>query len=57
MAVALGVRFFALIPALRYKDRAVVTMAGSGPQAAEVQTTPAALGQQADVENDKVVSH
>jgi hypothetical protein len=57
VAVALGVRFFALIPALRYKDRAVVTMTGSGPQAGQVQTTPSALGQQANVENDKVLAH
>jgi hypothetical protein len=55
--VALGVRFFALIPALRYKDRAVVTMTGSGPQAGQVKTTPSALGQQANVENDKVLAH
>ena len=57
VAVVLGVRFFGMIPALRYKDRAVVTTAGSGPQAAQLQTTPSALGHEANVENDKVLSH
>jgi hypothetical protein len=56
VAVVLGVRFFGMIPALRYKDRAVVTMAAGGPQAAQVPTTPGALGQQTKVENDKVLS-
>jgi Zn-dependent protease with chaperone function len=57
VAVVLGVRFFAMIPALRYKDRAVVTLVAPGPQAAQVRTTPNPLGQQAKVENDKVLSH
>jgi Zn-dependent protease with chaperone function len=57
VGVVLGVRLFAMIPALRYKDRAVVTIAAAGPQAAQVQTTPSALGQQAKVENDEVLSH
>lgn len=57
VAVTLGVRFFALIPALRYKDRAVVTTAGSGPQSAQVRTKPSALGQKANVENGKVLTH
>jgi len=55
VAVVLGVRFFGMIPALRYKDRAVVTMAAPEPQAAP--TTPSALGRQAKVENDEVLSH
>jgi Zn-dependent protease with chaperone function len=55
VAVVLGVRFFGMIPALRYKDRAVVTMAAPEPQAAP--TTPSALGRQANVENDEVLSH
>jgi hypothetical protein len=57
VAVVLGVRFFAMIPALRYKDRAVVTTAAPGPQAAQVRTTPSALGQQVKIENDEVLSH
>jgi Zn-dependent protease with chaperone function len=57
VTVVLVVRFFAMIPALRYKDRAAVTIAASRPQAAPVQTAPDAPGQPAKVENDKVFSH
>jgi len=56
VAVVLVVRFFAMIPALRYKDRAVVTTAAWRPPA-PVRTAPNAPGQPAKVENDKVLSH
>jgi Zn-dependent protease with chaperone function len=57
VAVVLGVRILAMIPALRYQDQAVVTVAASGPQAAQVQVTPSARGPQGKVENDEVLSH
>jgi Zn-dependent protease with chaperone function len=57
VAVALVVRFIALIPALRYKDQAVVTIAPSRAHTSQVSPTPTAPSQPTKVENDKVLSH
>ncbi len=57
VAVVLLVRFFAMIPALRYKDHAIVTIAPSRAQASQVNVTPSTQAQPAKVENDKAFSH
>jgi Zn-dependent protease with chaperone function len=57
VGVVLVVRFLAMIPALRYKDQAVVTLAPSHSQAQQVSATPSAPSQPRKVENDKVLTH
>jgi Zn-dependent protease with chaperone function len=57
VAVVLLVRFIAMIPALRYKDRAVVTIAPSRAQASQVDATPSDQAKPAKLESDKVFSH
>jgi hypothetical protein len=57
VAVVLLVRFFAMIPALRYKDQAIVTIAPSRAQTSQINATPGTQAQPAKVENDKVFSH
>jgi hypothetical protein len=57
VAVALVVRFIAMIPVLRYKDMAIVTIAPSRAQASQVAATPGTQAPPAKVENDKVFSH
>jgi hypothetical protein len=51
------VRFLAIIPALRYKDQAVVTLAPSHPQTQQLSAAPSAPSQPSKVENDKVFTH
>jgi hypothetical protein len=53
----LVVRFVAMIPGLRYKDRAMVTLAPSKAQAPQVNPTQNTQGQPTQIENDKVLTH
>jgi Zn-dependent protease with chaperone function len=57
VAVALAVRFIAMIPVLRYKDMAIVTISPSRAQASQVAATPGTQAQPAKVETDKVLLH
>ncbi len=59
VAVVLVVRFFAMIPSLRYKDQAIVTIAPPRTQTAPANapSQPSAITQPRKVENDKVLTH
>jgi Zn-dependent protease with chaperone function len=57
VGVVLVVRFLAIIPALRYKDQAVVTLAPSRSQTQQAGATPGAPSQPREVENEKVFTH
>jgi Zn-dependent protease with chaperone function len=57
VAVVLVVRFLAMIPALRYKDQAIVTIAPSTAKTPQLSATPGAPSLPGKVENDKVLSH
>lgn len=56
VAVALVVRFIAMIPILRYKDVAVVTLAPSRSQSSQVPATSNSQPEPVEVEGDKVLS-
>jgi Zn-dependent protease with chaperone function len=57
VAVVLAVRFMAMIPILRYKDQAIVTIAPSRTHTALVNATPNPQAEPARIENEKVLSH
>jgi Zn-dependent protease with chaperone function len=57
VTVVLVVRFVAMIPVLRYKDRAMVTLAPSKAQAPQVNPTQNTQGHPTQIENDKVLTH
>ncbi len=57
VAVVLLVRFLAMIPALRYKDQAMVTIAPSTAKTPQLSPAPSAPSQPGKLENNKVLSH
>jgi hypothetical protein len=57
VAVVLVVRFLAMIPALRYKDQAMVTIAPSTAKNPPRNATHSAASQPGNIENNKVLSH
>ena len=57
VGVVLVVRFLAIIPALRYKDQAIVTLAPSRAQASRLNVAPSVPSETRKVENNKVFSH
>ncbi len=57
VGLVLVVRFLAIIPALRYKDQAIVTLAPSRAQASQPNVAPSVPSETRNVENDKVFTH
>jgi Zn-dependent protease with chaperone function len=57
VSVVLVVRFLAIIPTLRYKDQAVVTLAPSHPQTQQISAALSGPSQPRNVENVKVFTH
>lgn len=56
-AVALVVRFIAMIPAFRYQDLAIVTIDPWRAKSSENDTSPPAQAEPSNGENEKVFSH